>query len=95
MEQVPRPVLNAWLRNCGRFACNWLYRGGMARRLGDIPTAQPGHVSELEGGRREPSLFYLLAIARLTGIPMEILMDDDLGLPNRLTEHALRMRPLK
>ena len=54
----------------------------MARRLGDIPTApQPGHVSELEGGRREPSLFYLLAIARLTGIPMEILMDDDLGLP--------------
>lgn len=64
----------------------------MAARLEQIPVPpQPGHVSEFENGRREPSLFYLLAIAQLAGIPMELLVDDDLELPDKLSEHALRM----
>ena len=45
---------------------------------------KPGHVSEFESGRREPSLLFLLAISRLSGIPMEMLVDDEEDLPNKL-----------
>jgi len=57
----------------------------MAERLKHIESPpQPGHISEFENGRREPSLLVLLAIARLAGIPMELLVDDGLDLPNTL-----------
>ncbi len=97
MGQVPRPRPERLAEKLRQIRLQLrLTQEELAGRLEDIPTPpQPGHVSEFEGGRREPSLFYLLAIARLAGIPMEILVDDDLELPNRLTEHALRMRPLK
>src|SRR5438132_207901 len=45
---------------------------------------QPGHISEFELGKREPSLLFLLAIARLANLPMECLVDDDLALPEKL-----------
>jgi len=45
---------------------------------------RPGHVSEFETGKREPSLLVLLAYARLARIPMEILVDDDIELPDKL-----------
>lgn len=45
---------------------------------------QPGHISEFESGRREPSLLFLLAVARLSGIPMETLVDDEEDLPAKL-----------
>ncbi len=45
---------------------------------------QPGHISEFESGRREPSLLFLLAVTRLSGVPMEILVDDEEDLPNKL-----------
>ena len=45
---------------------------------------QPGHISEFELGKREPSLLFLLAIARLASIPMELLIDDELDLPESL-----------
>jgi transcriptional regulator with XRE-family HTH domain len=58
----------------------------MADRLKHVETPpQPGHVSEFERGKREPSLPYLLAVARLAGVTMEALVDDDLDLPNRLS----------
>jgi transcriptional regulator with XRE-family HTH domain len=57
----------------------------MAERLKHIESPpQPGHISEFENGRREPSLLVLLAVARVAGIPMELLVDDDLDLPNNL-----------
>lgn len=57
----------------------------MAERLKYIEAPpQPGHVSEFEHGRREPSLLYLLAVASLAGVPMEILVDDEIDLPERL-----------
>lgn len=54
---------------------------------------QPGHISEFENGRREPSLLFLLAVARLSGIPMEILVDDEEDLPVKLS--AIRTRSKK
>jgi transcriptional regulator with XRE-family HTH domain len=51
---------------------------------------QPGHISEYERGRREPSLLYLLAVTRMASIPMEILIDDELDLPNKLPSSRKR-----
>lgn len=57
----------------------------LATALNHIESApQPGHISEFEKGRREPSLLFLLAVTRLAGVPMELLVDDDLDLPERL-----------
>jgi transcriptional regulator with XRE-family HTH domain len=57
----------------------------LARALSHIESApQPGHISEFEQGRREPSLLFLLEVARLAGISMELLVDDELDLPKRL-----------
>ena len=67
----------------------------LAHALSHIPSPpQPGHVSEFENGRREPSLLFLLAVSRLSGIPMEILVDDEEELPNKLprTRKPLRKR---
>jgi transcriptional regulator with XRE-family HTH domain len=57
----------------------------MAERLKDIESPpQPGHISEFENGRREPSLLFLLTVSRLAGVRMEILVDDELELSNKL-----------
>jgi transcriptional regulator with XRE-family HTH domain len=45
---------------------------------------QPGHISEFESGKREPSLLALVAYARLAGVAVDMLVDDDLDLPQRL-----------
>jgi transcriptional regulator with XRE-family HTH domain len=59
----------------------------MSERLNHIESPpQPGHISEFENGRREPSLLFLLAVARLAGVSLEILLDDELDLPNRLAD---------
>lgn len=39
-------------------------------------------VSSYERGTREPDLMILLRYARLAGVPMETLVDDDLDLPD-------------
>lgn len=41
-------------------------------------------ISEFETGRREPSLLVLLRYARLAGVPTEVLIDDELDLPDKL-----------
>jgi transcriptional regulator with XRE-family HTH domain len=57
----------------------------MAEALKHIESPpQSGHISEFENGRREPSLLFLLAVARLAGVPMEMLVDDELDLSERL-----------
>ena len=40
-------------------------------------------VSHFEQGTREPSLVVLLKYARLAGISMEVLVDDQLDLPEK------------
>lgn len=41
-------------------------------------------VSGYEVGRREPSLIVLLRYARLAGISMDVLVDDEIDLPEKL-----------
>lgn len=45
---------------------------------------QPGQISRFEQGKREPSLLILLAYARLAGISIDMLVDDELNLPKEL-----------
>jgi transcriptional regulator with XRE-family HTH domain len=40
-------------------------------------------VSNFELGTREPDLLVVLRYARLAGIPMEILVDDQMNLPEK------------
>lgn len=55
----------------------------MAKRLDLKETpVYPTHVSEFEHGKREPSLLVLLGYARLAGVSTDVLIDDDLDLPD-------------
>src|SRR5947209_8451056 len=57
----------------------------MAARLGHLKSSpQPGLISRFEQGRREPSLLVLLEYARMAGVAMEVLVDDEIDLPRRL-----------
>lgn len=57
----------------------------MAERLKHIPSPpQPGMISRIETGKREPSLLLLLEISRMAGLPMEYLVDDNLDIPDKL-----------
>jgi len=61
----------------------------MAVRLAHLkPPPQPGLISRLEQGKREPSLFMLLEYARMAGVPMEVLVDDEIDLPQKLPVRA-------
>jgi transcriptional regulator with XRE-family HTH domain len=42
------------------------------------------HISGYEHGTGEPSLLVLLRYARLAGVSMEMLVDDEMDLPERL-----------
>jgi transcriptional regulator with XRE-family HTH domain len=57
----------------------------MAERLGTVRVPpRPGHISEFEQAKREPSLLVLLQYAREANIQMEVLVDDEIDLPERL-----------
>lgn len=45
-----------------------------------------GTISTYELGKREPSLPLLLCYAKLAGISTDILIDDNLDLPKKLTQ---------
>ena len=61
-----------------------LSQAQMVRRLDAEEMIVPGQVSEFETGKREPSLPLLLRYARLAGVWMDVLVDDELDLPVRL-----------
>lgn len=58
----------------------------MAARLKHVKSPpQPGHISEFESGKREPSLLVLVAYARVSGVLVDDLVDDKLELPEKLS----------
>ena len=56
----------------------------MPERLGAENVIKHARISEYELGIREPSLMILLSYARLAGVHMEALVDDELDLPDKL-----------
>jgi transcriptional regulator with XRE-family HTH domain len=62
-----------------------LSQSQMVKRLGSpAEKLRPGHISEIEAGEREPSLLVLLRYAKISGVPLEILVDDEEDLPKHL-----------
>lgn len=54
----------------------------MAEKLSKIPSPpDSAMISRFERDEREPSLFALLAYARLAGVAVDVLIDDKLNLP--------------
>jgi hypothetical protein len=56
----------------------------MVRLLDPEEIMHYGRISEYERGKREPSLWVLLAYARVARIHLEDLVDDDIALPASL-----------
>jgi transcriptional regulator with XRE-family HTH domain len=56
----------------------------MLRRLGFEDTFDYKRISEYELGKNEPPLAVLLSYARVAGVCVEVLIDDELDLPTRL-----------
>ncbi len=71
-----------------------LSQDGMIRYMGVTEKITREDVSKYERGVRQPSLLVLLEYARAAGIAMEILVDDDLDLPNYLPSKS-NGRPVK
>lgn len=61
-----------------------LSQNGMLRRLEIAEKGYRNYISDFENGVREPSLPVLLKYARLAGVSMDVLVDDELDLPQQL-----------
>jgi transcriptional regulator with XRE-family HTH domain len=61
-----------------------LSQNGMLRHLGLPEKLIQTSISGYERGVREPSLLVLLEYARVSGVYMDVLVDDELDLPERL-----------
>ena len=56
----------------------------MHRRLGVEHLIEYNNISRYELGRREPPLMILLEYARLANVWIDVLVDDELNLPDKL-----------
>lgn len=56
----------------------------MLKRLEPEETMHYGRISEYETGKREPTLMTLLQYARVAGVHLEEIVDDELDLPAKL-----------
>jgi len=61
-----------------------LSQSQLLRQMSAQHSHTPARISEYESGIRTPSLLILMAYARVARVPLEILIDDDAFLPNRL-----------
>jgi transcriptional regulator with XRE-family HTH domain len=61
-----------------------LSQGEMVVRLGYTDSFSRNYISAFELETREPPLPVLLAYARLAGISTDVLIDDELDLPDKL-----------
>lgn len=74
-----------------------LSQSEMLRRLGYEAEMVPARISEFELGKNEPPLPVLLAYARAANVIADVLIDDDLDLPDKLPtakkHEGVRRRP--
>ena len=56
----------------------------MLERLGFSDSMHYGRISEYEQDKREPTLITLLAYARVAGVHLEDIVDDEFELPRKL-----------
>ncbi len=61
-----------------------LSQNGIIRKLGLTDEIFQDYISAYERGVREPPLPVLLKYARIAGVCVDVLIDDDLKLPSRL-----------
>lgn len=61
-----------------------LSQADMLRHLGAGDSVQTARISEYESGAREPSLWILLAYARVARVHIESLIDDEATLPEKI-----------
>lgn len=61
-----------------------LSQNEMLRRLGAEQELYRTNISNYELGDREPPLYVLLVYARIAGVCLDVLVDDDLDLPAKL-----------
>jgi transcriptional regulator with XRE-family HTH domain len=64
----------------------------MLAALGLNEKVFPSAISGYELGTREPSLIVLLKYARLAGVIMDVLVDDEMDLPARLPKTSRSRR---
>ena len=67
-----------------------LSQSEMLRRLGFEDVLVYNRISDYELGKREPPLPVLLQYARVAGVQMETLVDDELDLPAKLPKRTRR-----
>jgi transcriptional regulator with XRE-family HTH domain len=75
-----------------------LSQNGMVRRMGLEDEIERDYISKYERGTLEPSLWVLLQYARAANVWVDVLIDNDLDLPEKLpvrskSEGAKRKRP--
>jgi transcriptional regulator with XRE-family HTH domain len=64
----------------------------MLRRLGFEDTIDYKRISEYELGKNEPPLAILLQYARAANVSTDVLIDDEMDLPERLPNTPKRSR---
>ncbi len=61
-----------------------LSQNGMLKRLGSPESLLGRSISAYERGEREPPLLVLLEYARIAGVCVDYLLDDEIDLPKKL-----------
>jgi transcriptional regulator with XRE-family HTH domain len=68
-----------------------LSQNEMVRRMGLADEIERDYISKYERGTLEPSLWVLLQYARAANIYVDVLIDNELDLPERLTNRVKSM----
>jgi transcriptional regulator with XRE-family HTH domain len=71
-----------------------LSQSEMLKRLEVEELIDAYRISEFETGKREPPLLVLLRYARVAGVYLEEIIDDELNLPSKLPSKAKYSRKL-
>jgi transcriptional regulator with XRE-family HTH domain len=69
-----------------------LSQTGMLEHLGISEKGYRNYISDFENGVREPPLPVLLKYARVAGVIVDVLIDDELDLPKRLPATTKKQR---